>query len=165
MFGPAKWLRFLIGAPPDRVLIHRDYSQQEVTIAAILSRDPSLLEACASGDVYLGMAKQLGFDPEAPGVRQLFKTVVLATLYGLQARSLAMLTGLPLYKAGEILARSRARFRVFEDYVRRVQDHAGLNLEISTPFGWVMQCPPESIRAQCVTFRRNQRPRKFTALL
>jgi DNA polymerase-1 len=143
MFGPAKWLRFLVAAPADRVLIHRDYSQQEVTIAAILSNDPVLLTACASGDVYRGMAEQLGFDPEAPGVRQLFKTVVLAILYGLQARSLAMLTGLSLYEAGEILARSRASFRVFEDYVRRVQDHAGLNLEISTPFGWVMQCPPE----------------------
>jgi hypothetical protein len=143
IFGPAKWLRFLIQAPPGRVLIYRDYSQQEVMIAAILSGDPALLQAAAGGDIYRGMAVQLGFDPEAPGIRQLFKTVVLAMLYGLQARSLAMLTGLSLYEAGEILARSRARFRVFEDYVHRVQDHAGLNLEISTPFGWIMQCPPE----------------------
>ena len=25
---------------------------------------------------------------------------------------------------------------------QRVLDHAGLELELSTPFGWVMQCPP-----------------------
>ena len=30
IFGPAKWLRFLIAPPPGRVLIHRDFSQQEV---------------------------------------------------------------------------------------------------------------------------------------
>jgi DNA polymerase I-like protein with 3'-5' exonuclease and polymerase domains len=142
MFGPAKWLRFLIAPPPGRALIHRDYSQQEVRIAARLSGDAALLQACESGDVYLGMAVQLGFDPNAPGVRQLFKTVVLAMLYGLQGRSLAALTGLSLFEACEILSRSRARFHVFEDWVRQVQDHAGLDLEISTPFGWVMQCPP-----------------------
>src|SRR5262249_26472303 len=39
VFGPAKWIRFLITPPPGRVLIHRDYKQQEVRIAAILSGD------------------------------------------------------------------------------------------------------------------------------
>jgi DNA polymerase I-like protein with 3'-5' exonuclease and polymerase domains len=81
-------------------------------------------------------------EPNA-GLQKLFKTVVLAMLYGLQGRSLAALTGLSLYEACEILARSRARFRVFEAWVRQVQDHAGLELEIGTSFGWVMQCPPE----------------------
>ena len=143
IFGPAKWLRFLIAPPPGRALIYRDFSQQEVRIAARLSGDAALLHACESGDVYLAMAEQLGFAPDAPGVRQLFKIVVLAMLYGLQGRSLAMLTGLSLYEACEILSRSRARFHVFEDWVRNVQDHAGLDLEISTQLGWVMQCPPE----------------------
>src|SRR5262249_39452799 len=36
IFGPAKWLRFLITPPPGRVLAHRDYCQQEVRIAAVL---------------------------------------------------------------------------------------------------------------------------------
>jgi len=56
--------------------------------------------------------------------------------------SLALRTVLSLFEAGEILARLRARFRTFESYAQRVADHAGLQLEISTPFGWVMQCPP-----------------------
>ena len=63
VFGPAKWIRFLITPPPGRVLIHRDYCQQEVRIAAIVTGDAALLEACESGDVYLGSAKQLGFAP------------------------------------------------------------------------------------------------------
>jgi DNA polymerase-1 len=53
-------------------------------------------------------------------------------------------------EAGEILARLRARFRVFEDYARSVVEHAGLFLEVSTPYGWVMQCPsginPRTVR-------------------
>ena len=70
VFGPAKWIRFLITPPPGRVLIHRDYWQQEVRIAAVLSGDMALLEACRSDDVYLGIAKQLGFAPRRDAGRR-----------------------------------------------------------------------------------------------
>jgi DNA polymerase I len=69
---------------------------------------------------------------------------VLGINYGLGARSLAVRAGISLYEASEILARLRARFRVFEEFTQRVLDHAGILLEISTPFGWVMQCPPDT---------------------
>jgi hypothetical protein len=148
IFGPAKWLRFLITPAPGRALVHRDYCQQEVQIAAVLSGDTALLEACASGDVYLGIARQLGLAPQDataqshPELRATFKTVVLGIQYGLKARSLAMRTGLTLSEACEILARLRARYHTFETYAQRVLDHAGLKLELGTPFGWFMQCPP-----------------------
>jgi DNA polymerase family A len=156
VFGPAKWIRFLIAPPPGHALIHRDYCQQEVRIAAVLSGDAALLEACESGDVYLGVAKQLGFAPADAtpkthkDVRQMFKTVVLGIQYGLGARSLAVRTGVSLSEAYEILARLRARFRAFETYAARVIDRAGLDLEIGTSFGWYMQCPsginPRTVR-------------------
>ena len=156
VFGPAKWLRFLITPPPGRALVHRDYRQQEVRIAAVLSGDSALLQACESGDVYLGIAQQLGFLPdslneqERKAVRTLFKTVVLGIQYGLGFRSLAVRAGISLFEAREILARLRARFHRFEDYASSVRDHAGLHLEIGTPFGWRMQCPsgmnPRTIR-------------------
>jgi hypothetical protein len=148
VFSPAKWIRFLITPPPGSVLIHRDYKQQEVRIAAILSGDKALLEACESGDCYLGIATQLGFVAESVSpaelraVRTLFKTVVLGILYGISARSLAIRAGISLYEAGEIRARLRARFRVFEDFALSTTDHAGLLLEISSPLGWIMQTPP-----------------------
>ena len=148
VFGPAKWIRFLITPPPGMALIHRDFCQQEVRIAAVLSGDAALLEACESGDVYLGMASQLGFVSESmsteelEAVRSLFKTVVLGILYGLGAFSLAIRAGISLYEAAEILARLKARFHTFEDYSERVVDHAGILLEVSTPYGWTMQCPP-----------------------
>jgi DNA polymerase-1 len=148
VFGPAKWIRFLITPPPGRVLIHRDFCQQEIRIAAVVSGDAALLAACESGDVYLGIAKQLGFAPADATpethkpVRAMFKTVVLGIIYGLGARTLALRIGISLFEAREILARLRAQFRAFEIYAQSVVDHAGLLLEISTPFGWIMQCPP-----------------------
>jgi DNA polymerase-1 len=147
-FGPAKWIRFLFTPPPGRALIYRDFKQQEPRIAAILSGDTALLQACESGDVYVGIARRLGFvresmnAAEVAAVRVLFKTVVLGIIYGLGAHSLATRTGVSLVEAYEILARLRAQFRVFEDWAACVFDHAGLDLEISTPFGWFMQCPP-----------------------
>jgi len=156
VFGPAKWIRFLIAPPATRALIHRDYRQQEVRIAAVLAGDTALQQACESGDVYLGIARQLGFVRESmnaaelKAVRTLFKTVVLGIQYGLGARSLAMRTGVSLFEAGEILARLRARFRVFEAFAQSAVDHAGLRLEVGTPFGWYMQCPsginPRTVR-------------------
>ena len=156
VFGPAKWLRFLITPPPGHALVHRDYCQQEVRIAAVLSGDDALLQACESGDVYLGIAAQLGFlnegmnAAERKAVRTLFKTVVLGIQYGLGYRSLAVRTGLSLSEAAEILARLRARFSRFEDYGQGVSDHAGLCLEIRTALGWWMQCPsginPRTVR-------------------
>ena len=148
IFGPAKWLRNLIAPPPGRALVHRDYCQQEVRIAAVVSGDTVLLQACESGDVYLGIAEQLGIlrdgmnEAEREAVRSLFKTVVLGIQYGLGKRSLAARTGLSQFEAGEILARLRAKFHRFEDWCRSVFDHAGLELEVGTPLGWYMQCPP-----------------------
>jgi DNA polymerase-1 len=154
LFGPAKWIRFLITPPRGRVLIHRDYKQQEVRIAAHQSGDMALLRACRD-DVYLGLADQLGFlspsmsPEERKSVRTMFKSVVLGILYGLAAKSLAIKTGISLFEAAEILARLRAQFHVFEDYANSVLDHAGLNMEIGTPLDWRMQCPP-GIKARTV---------------
>ena len=156
IFGPAKWVRFLITAALGRVVIHRDFEQQEPRIAAVLSDDKALLEVCEGGDIYLGIAQQLGFlrdgmnEIERRAVRALFKTVVLGIQYGLGARSLAVRTGISYSEAAEILARLRARFYRFEAYARSVLDHAGLELELSTPFGWIMRCSsgmnPRTIR-------------------
>ncbi|MCQ4188855.1 DNA polymerase [Methylocystis suflitae] len=148
IFGPAKWTRSLISPPSGRALTHRDYCQQEVRIAAVLAGDGELLAACETGDVYLGIAKQLGLAPgdatgdSHPDVRDLFKTVVLGISYGLGARSLALRTGVSLFEAAEILARLRTRFHRFEDFMAGVADRAGLDLELSTPFDWRLRCPP-----------------------
>jgi DNA polymerase I len=148
VFGPAKWIRSLVAPPFGLALVHRDFPQQEVRIAALLSGDRALLAACESGDVYLGIAKRLGLVPEGAtdethrNERNIFKTVVLGILYGLGAGSLAMRTGLSMFEAREILARLHAEFRVFEDWAANTIDRAGLTLQLSTRLGWSVNWSP-----------------------
>src|SRR6185437_13343948 len=89
-------------------------------------------------------------DAEREAIRGLFKTVALGIQFGLGKASLALRTGLSLFEAGEILARLRARFHRYTAFAESVLDHAGLDLEVSTPLGWRMQCPshinPRSVR-------------------
>jgi hypothetical protein len=156
LFGGPKWLRLLIVPPPGRALVYSDFCQQEVRVAGALSGDSALLQACEAGDVYLGIAGQLGFIKnsmsavELESVRALFKTVVLGIQYGLGAAALAIRAGISLYEAREILARLRAQFRGFEAFAESVADHAGLDLEIGTSLGWFMKCPtginPRTVR-------------------
>ena len=126
-------------------------------IAAILSGDGRCSKP-AEGDIYIGIAKQLGFAP--PGtrnrtkpVRTMFKSVVLGIMYGLAAKALATRIGVSLFEAAEILARLRAQFRVWEDYAHSVLDHAGFNLEIGTPSAGACSARPGSSRARCGIFR------------
>jgi hypothetical protein len=150
IFGPSRCLRSLIAPTSGTALVHRDFSQQEPIIAAVFSEDEALLAACATGDVYLGIASQLGYAPEGAtkdthrALRDQFKTVVLGILYGLGIISLAQRIGISRFEAGEILARLRARFRTFETFALDVNDHAGLDLEISNGWGWWVQTPPGS---------------------
>jgi hypothetical protein len=137
IWGPARGLRFMIMSH-DRALIYRDYKQQEVRIAAVKTDDRELLAVCEAGDVYNGIARQLGYAENRP----LFKTVVLGILYGLEARSLAWRAGISIAEAAEILARLRARFRTFEEFCTIVRGHAGLDMVLTTNFGWTMNCPP-----------------------
>src|SRR5262249_48183522 len=72
--------------------------------------------------------------------------------YGLGARSLAARTGISRYEAREILARLRAKFRRFAEFCESVLAHAGLQLELSTPLGWIMQTPPGTNPRTCRNF-------------
>jgi hypothetical protein len=141
IWGPARGLRFMIMSYGS-ALAYRDFKQQEVRIAAAKSEDMELLAVCEAGDVYNGIARQLGYAENRP----LFKTVVLGILYGLEAQSLAWRAGISIAEAAEILARLRARFHAFEEFCSTVRDHAGLDMVLATNFGWTMNCPPGTSR-------------------
>jgi DNA polymerase I len=144
IFGPSKFLRFLIEPAPGMGLVYRDFAQQEIRIAAVRSRDAALLAACESGDVYIGVAVQLGFDPLKPGTRDLFKVVLLSVNYGGGPGMLAALAGIPLYEAKEIVSRLKSRFSRFCAWCEENADFAGLNLYLTNELGWTVQCPPGS---------------------
>lgn len=76
-------VRALFRPAPGFALVGFDLAQAEVRWAAALSRDPALIEACNSGDVYTTVATQMGVDrPHA-------KQTVLANNYGAGPEQLA----------------------------------------------------------------------------
>lgn len=89
IFGPSTWLRGLIRPSPGCGLAYVDFASQEIGIAAALSRDPALMAAYVSGDVYLSFAKQAGLAPPNAtkashgAVRDACKALVLGIGYGM----------------------------------------------------------------------------------
>jgi hypothetical protein len=145
IWGPSRCLRPLMAPPLGSAVAYRDYKQEEVRIAGVKSKDQEILRACEEPDVYLAVGHQLGF-ADRPGLRPLMKVTLLGIQYGLEALSLAIRAGVSIYEAAEILARLRARFRRYEDYCLSVADHAGLDMALTSEYGWRVKAPPGTNR-------------------
>ncbi len=145
IFGPSVWLRGLVKPTEGRALAYVDWKSQEVAIAAKLSGDPALLDAVQSGDPYLAFAKMAGLaPPEATkqshkAIRDMCKTCVLGTNYGMQAQSLAMRTGLSVIDAQDLLRRLAQTFPTFTAWADHVVDVGQLTGYLSTVFGWTLR--------------------------
>ncbi len=142
IFGPSTWIRGLIKPPEGRALAYIDWSAQEVWIAAALSGDLALLDSAMSGDPYLAFAKRAGLAPpdatkdSHKGVRDLCKTCLLGTNYGMQSRSLAYRTGTSNIEARSILRRLNTTYPVYTEWAQQVIDTGTLAGQLSTVFGW-----------------------------
>ncbi len=142
IFGPSVWVRGLIKPPAGRALAYIDWKSQEVYIAAKLSGDQALLDAVNSGDPYLAFAKMAGLAPpdatkqSHKAIRDLCKTCVLGTNYGMQAQSLAARTGLSPMESPELASQARADVSdVHRPWAERVIDMGQLSGYLSTVFG------------------------------
>jgi hypothetical protein len=142
IFGPAVWLRSLIKPQLGRAVAYVDWSSQEVAIAAALSGDANLRDAVESGDPYLAFAKRSGLAPPAAtkeshaGIRDICKTVVLGTNYGMGPQALAWRTGLSVIDAQNVLRRLAAAYPTFWEWAQHVIDVGILTGHLSTVFGW-----------------------------
>jgi hypothetical protein len=142
VFGPAKWIRFLIKPAEGMAVAYLDYEQQEFAIAGALSGDRNMMEAYATGDPYLAFAKQAGaVPPDATkkthsAERDLFKATALAVLYGMGVKSLAEQTGKSQAHGAALLANHKS---VYPDFWRW-SDYAAtagmLGRPLTTVFGW-----------------------------
>jgi len=156
VFGLSRWLRGLIQPEPGCALAYLDWSSQEFGIAAALSGDPCMMEAYASGDPYLTFAKQCGAIPEDAtkishkAARDVFKTVVLGTGYGMEAEALAGRLGISVVEARELLRKHHETYPKFWRWSGNVVDTAMCHLNITTVFGWHLHTGtdpnPRSIR-------------------
>jgi hypothetical protein len=138
----AKVLRGLIRPEPVMVVINADYKQQEIYVAASLSGDPKLLQACQSGDVYVNIGKALGrIPPEGtpeshPRERDQMKTLKLGIIYGRGYKSIAAELGIPEPEALGILRDHKRTYPQFWRWVRRNRRKARGRKYMQTRMGW-----------------------------
>jgi DNA polymerase I-like protein with 3'-5' exonuclease and polymerase domains len=153
IFGPAKWVRFLIKPEDGMALAYVDYSQQEFGIAAALSGDKAMQEAYQSGDPYITFAKQSGAVPDDatpqshPRERAQFKTCALGTLYGLGPEGMAQKLNQPVETGRQLLRHHRNCYPDFWKWSHDTVATAILLREMQTVMGWKMKVPPR-INAQ-----------------
>ncbi len=145
VFHRPAWNRSLIKPPPGHGLAYIDWCQQEVGIAAALSGDGAMQKAYASGDPYLEFGKQAGVIPP-DGTKQThsaergrFKECVLAVQYRMEAESLAGKIGCPVIEARELLRLHRETYPQFWVWSQAAVDHAILNGNLQTVFGWTVR--------------------------
>jgi hypothetical protein len=149
IFGPSVWLRGLIKPPAGYGVAYIDWAQQELGIAAALSRDPALIKAYQSGDAYLGFAKQARAIPEDgtakthPAQRELFKQCMLAVQYGQGEVGLAQRIGQPRAVARELLQFHNRTYKVFWRWSDAAVDTAMLKGSLHTVFGWQIRLAGE----------------------
>jgi hypothetical protein len=145
IFGPSTWLRGLIKPGSGMGLAYVDWSQQEFAIGAVLSGDPSMMEAYQSGDPYLEFGKQAGIIPsdgtkETHGAeRDRFKTCALGVLYGMGPSLLAQRVGCSDFEARDLLRLHRETYPRFWRWSDGVTAYAELHRKLWTVYGWQIQ--------------------------
>lgn len=143
VFTMPKWMRGIVRPLPGQALAYLDYTAQEIGVAAVLSKDPNLIEAYAS-DVYLHFAKLTKAAPvEATKathktIRDAYKPIVLGINYGAGARRIGATANLTLEGGRTILRIHRESYPLFWEYIEKTIRAAYDRGAIWTPLGWRM---------------------------
>lgn len=119
------WLRMLIKPKKGRAFVGIDFKSQEVLIAALISKDDSMLEDYLT-DIYMGQAIKTGFAPigstkkSHPVLRDKFKPIVLGRIFGMEAESLS-LRFFDLFKAQGVDKNLAQCVREAENFVSKLK--------------------------------------------
>jgi hypothetical protein len=147
IFGPSKWLRFLIRPGPGRAVAYLDWSAQELGIAAYLSGDRLMMDAYRSPDPYLFLAHRAGVVPAGatkathPAEREQFKVVSLGVLYGLSAEGIARKLGLAPCRGHELLRLHQRTYQKFWGWSDLIEMEGMPTNRLRTVFGWTVHVP------------------------
>lgn len=142
IFAGSSWLRTLMVAPPGKSIVYVDYNQQEIGIAASLSRDKNMLEAFNNGDFYLNFGIQTGEIPigatkqSHPKERDKYKLLAIAILYGMGEWTLAKHLGTDFLTAKNLMRTHQRVYPCFWNWIRHVKDYALLNGHLESCLGW-----------------------------
>lgn len=120
-------------------LVTFDYSQIELRIAAILSRDPKLVKTFEDGgDIHTAVASEIFDVPLAdvtPDMRRSAKVINFGILYGMGANALAATADMSRSDAQKYLAEYESTFTGLADYMSRVRGEARTKGYTTTLFG------------------------------
>jgi hypothetical protein len=142
IFARPAWMRSLIRPEEGRALAYIDWSSQEYGIGAVLSDDQAMMADYHAGDPYLGFAKRIGMvPPDATkqthrAERDIVKSVILGTQYGMGEQTLAVRIGKPVAYARDLLRAHRITYRKFWEWSDAAVSLALFRGRLWTRFGW-----------------------------
>jgi hypothetical protein len=142
IFARPAWMRSLIRPEEGRALAYIDWSSQEYGIGAVLSSDQAMMADYLAGDPYLGFARRIGMVPSDAtkqthrAERDIIKTVILGTQYGMGEQTLAMRINRPIVYARDLLRAHRATYRKFWEWSDAAVNLALFRGRLWTRFGW-----------------------------
>ena len=150
VLGTAAWVRHLIKPAPGNGLAMIDWSEQEFGIAAALSGDIAMQAAYHSGDAYMALAIAAKAAPADANkvthgqIRESFKACAVGVQYGMGAATLARQLGCTAAQAQELLRTHRHAYPRFWSWSTDVENHALLQHEQQSVFGWCIAVSAES---------------------
>jgi hypothetical protein len=136
------WMRSLIRPEEGRALAYIDWCSQEYGVGAVLSGDQAMIADYEAGDPYLGFAKRIGMVPTDAtkrthrAERDIIKSVILGTQYGMGEQTLAARINRPVVYARDLLRAHRATYHKFWQWSDAAVNLALFRGRLWTRFGW-----------------------------
>ncbi|HSE17887.1 MAG TPA: DNA polymerase [Pyrinomonadaceae bacterium] len=155
-----EYRRCFSGYPEGRKLIIADYSQIELRILAEFSGDRGFIEAFNSGaDLHRVTAAQVfnaSLDQVTKEQRDFAKRLNFGVVYGIGAQRFALMTGLTVPDAENVLRRYFATYRQLDTYLRDAADRAVRERQARTASGRLVRFRyDENDRQQISMTQRN----------
>src|SRR5215813_5366704 len=155
-----EYRRCFSGYPEGRRLVIADYSQIELRILAEFSGDRGFIEAFNSGaDLHRVTAAQVfnaTLDQVTKEQRDFAKRLNFGVVYGIGAQRFAMMTGLSVSDAENVLRRYFATYRQLDNYLREAASRAVSDRQARTASGRLVRFRyDENDRQQISMTQRN----------
>ncbi len=155
-----EYRRCFSGHPENRKLVIADYSQIELRILAEFSGDRGFMQAFNSGaDLHRVTAAQVfnvGLDQVSKEQRDFAKRLNFGVVYGIGAQRFALMTGLSVPEAENVLRRYFGTYRELDTYLREAANRAVQDRQARTGSGRLVRFRyDENDRQQISMTQRN----------
>ena len=155
-----EYRRCFSGYPTERKLIIADYSQIELRILAEFSGDRGFMQAFNSGaDLHRVTASQVfnvSLDQVSKEQRDFAKRLNFGVVYGIGAQRFALMTGLTVPEAENVLRRYFGTYRELDSYLREAANTAVRDRQARTASGRLVRFRyDENDRQQISMTQRN----------